>query len=128
MYLQAASNRYDYRMRIVSLLFLCISLALANVSYAHNFDTSCPMEQQGTSFVVEHGNMKDCCNDIELTATMGKTCKSEQSCSFSISPLVILSSVPSWNLVSSQRSSVLAFFDLVSDPSPTELWRPPTVS
>ena len=105
-------------MRIVSLLLLCFSLAFANVSYAQNHEKNCPMEQDGSMSNMDHANMPDCCNDAETAA--------DQNCS--ISNVVILFSVPSWNSVSTDRRLARASIPFVPTLAPTGLWRPPTLS
>jgi hypothetical protein len=113
-------------MRIVKILFLCFSLAFASVGYAYNFDTDCPMQQQVETSNVEHTNMDDCCNDVDFARATGEVCKSGQSCGFSASPLVVISSSPSWNTAPLSKSSEPASIELVPDSSPSDLWRPPT--
>jgi hypothetical protein len=115
-------------MRIVKILFICFSLAFANVGYAYNFDTDCPMQQQVEPSHVQHISMDDCCNDVDFARATGEVCKSGQSCGFSASPLVVLSSSPSWNTASLSKRSELALIELVPDSSPSDLWRPPTFS
>jgi hypothetical protein len=113
-------------MRIVSLLLLCFSLAFANVSYAQNHEKNCPIEQDGSMSNMDHANMPDCCNDAETAAKTGKSCKADQDCS--ISNVVILFSVPSWNFVSTDRRLARASIPFVPTLAPTDLWRPPTLS
>ncbi|WP_339778707.1 hypothetical protein [uncultured Methylophaga sp.] len=73
-----------------------------------------------------HANMPDCCNDAETAAKTGKTCKADKDCS--ISNVVILFSVPSWNFVSTDRRLVRAGIPFVPILAPADLWRPPTLS
>lgn len=113
-------------MRIVSLLLLCFSLAFANVSYAQNHEKNCPIEQDGSMSNMDHANMPDCCNDAETAAKTGKSCKADQDCS--ISNVVILFSVPSWNFVSTDRRLARASIPFVPTLAPNDLWRPPTLS
>lgn len=113
-------------MRIVSLLLLCFSLAFANVGYAQNHEKNCPMEQGGSMNNMDHADMPDCCNDAATAAKTGKSCKADQDCS--ISNVVILFSVPSWNFVSTDRRLARANIAFVPTLAPTDLWRPPTLS
>ena len=113
-------------MRIVSLILLCFSLAFANVSYAQNHEKSCPMEQDGSMSTMNHAEMPVCCNDAETAAKTGKACKAEQNCS--ISNVVILFSVPTWNFVSTDRRLARTPIQSLPNLAPTDLWRPPTLS
>lgn len=114
-------------MRVVTLLFLCLSLALVNVGYAHSYNTSCPMENNGGGMGdMEHNISADCCNDAETAAKTGELCKADQNCS--VSPLVIFSSAPTYSHISTIRNTALNIIPRVPDSSPSDLWRPPTLS
>ena len=113
-------------MRIVHLLLLCLSLAFANGSYAQNHEENCPMQQDGSMATMNHADMPDCCNDAATAAKTGEFCKAEQDCS--ISNVVLLFSVPSWNFVSTDRRLVRAGIPFVPTLAPADLWRPPTLS
>lgn len=110
----------------MNLLLLCLSLAFANVSYAHSNETNCPMEQGGSMATMNHADMPDCCNDAATAAKTGESCKAGQDCS--ISNVVLFFSVPSWNLVSTDRRMAQASITFVPTSAPTDLWRPPTLS
>ncbi|HSG93268.1 MAG TPA: hypothetical protein VK999_06090 [Methylotenera sp.] len=75
---------------------------------------------------MNHADMPDCCNDAETAAKTGESCKPGQDCS--ISNVVILFSVPSWNLVSTDRRFAQVRIKFVPSLAPTDLWRPPTLS
>jgi len=113
-------------MRIINLFFLCFALAFANASYAHSYETNCPMEEDGSMATMDHADMPDCCNDAVMAAKTGQSCKADQDCS--ISNVVNLFSVPSWNFVFTDRRLARAGIPFVPTLAPTDLWRPPTLS
>ncbi len=113
-------------MRIINLLFLCFALAFANASYAHSYETNCPMEKDGRMATMDHVGMPDCCNDAATAAKTGESCKAGQDCS--ISNVVMFFSDPSWNLVSTDRRLAPTNIPFVPTLAPTDLWRPPTLS
>lgn len=113
-------------MRIINLLFLCFVLASANASYAHSYETNCPMEKDGSMATMDHADMPDCCNDAATAAQTGESCKADQDCS--ISNVVLFFSVPSWNFVSTDRRLARANIPFVPILAPNDLWRPPTLS
>lgn len=113
-------------MRVLNLLFICFTLAFANVSYAHSYEKNCPMEQDGSMATMDHADTPDCCNDAATAAKTGESCKADQDCS--ISNVVLFFSVPSWNHVSTDRLLAQATIPFVPTFTPTDLWRPPTLS
>ena len=84
------------------------------------------MEQGEDMAAMGHAAMADCCNDAETAAKTGKQCKTNQSCS--ASPLVMIFSAPTWHFVATDRNAALNTTVSVPTVTPTDLWRPPTLS
>ncbi|KKN38725.1 hypothetical protein LCGC14_0750560 [marine sediment metagenome] len=110
-------------MRTISLIFLCITVAFANVSYAHAYNPPCPMKQSAYM-----NGMDDCCNDAETAKTTGNPCKTNQNCS-AYSPVVVVffSSSSLRHIPTDESASLRSFFPLPSS-IPVSVWRPPTIS
>lgn len=115
-------------MRIVTLLFLCFSLAFVNVSYAQSYDKSCPMQHDSAmeTMQMDPAMIADCCHDAGTTSITGKLCKTEQGCS--VSTLVLFFPVPSLNFFTTDHNTPPVLSVSVPDSSPADLWRPPTLS
>lgn len=118
---------YIIHMRVIRFLFLCFTIAFANVGYAHDYEAHCPMEQAAHMDGMDHSIAgADCCNDAETAAKTGNPCKTYKNCS--VSTLVIFSSSPSLKHFSIKVGSTLTGIPSLPASIPFSVWRPPTIS